>query len=229
MSTPNIFEGLSIGVDMDSVITNWPKATREKLFEKIPYIGKIPTVEEQKIWYFEQNFPEKFHEEIARIYFNPDPGFYYDMEPIRSAIEKLYELKELGVNLAIVTSPVPTGKQYLKHYNGNPALQIEAYLRVVKEKAMWLHKHAPDLEMDFMPIHAKDKFNGKYLIDDHPDAAKGKQVPWKQIYFNNNYGWLNGNKNCQPQANWNNMIETIERIEESRTTGSRSGFGSEGC
>ncbi len=222
-------EGVSIGIDMDSVITNWPKAARIAVFNKFPFL-KQPETSEQKIWEYDQNFEKKIQKEIAKLFFDPEPGFYYNMEPIPGAIERIMRFKELGADISIVTSPMPINNQeYLVYYDGDKNKQAEAWLRIVGEKFRWIHKHLPDIELDFMPLHAKHKFHGKYLIDDHPNAAKGNKTTWKQIYFNNNYDWLNNNPNCQPQANWNSLIDCMLNLESYEKTNLKNRPAEGGC
>lgn len=228
-----ILHGVSIGIDMDNVTTNWNKAARMAVFNKFPSL-KQPESAEQEIWDYHLNFHKKYQKEIAKLFFDPEPGFYYNMEPIPGAIEAIKWLKSLGADLAIVTSPIPINKEeYLVYYDGDKDKQAEAWLRIVGEKFMWMHKYLTDMELDFMPLHAKHKFKGKYLVDDYPDAAKGNETTWDQIYFNNNYGWLNNRPDLKPQKNWDNVIPYIvenvkaEKQKQILVSGHRDSVG--GC
>lgn len=205
-----IFLNQRIGFDMDNVMTNWQKAAQDYMLTHLPYVPFVKK-EDQKQWHFEQNYPEKFSVEIAKMYMNPESGFYLNMEPMPGAIKTLRKISKMGGIITIVSSPLPFGKeQDLSFYGNDPAKQVEVWARIVREKALWLARHAPEFVTCFMPHHHKESYGGEYLVDDRPNAAKGKKSSWKQIVFSDNYGWVTENMN--PTANWDNMIEVLHSL-----------------
>ncbi len=206
-------KNINIGFDMDSVITDWPKKIREVMAKKFPELI-CPSTIDQKHWDFAQNFPKEYYHEISKIYLTPEPGFYYDMDPIPGAIETIMKLSKMGVQSSIVTSPMPIGKNSdLSYYQGSRKKQVKYWAQICEEKLLWLLDHAPDLEHTFLPLHNKNAYYGRYLVDDRPNAGKGFNHYWEQITFNNGYGWID--PETKNQANWdnNNMIEVIACLE----------------
>lgn len=206
-----IFKGLDIGFDHDNVITDWQKAARIWMSEHLPNIP-CPAPEDEKTWGFASNFPEELCYEIGKMYYTPEPGFYFNMEPLPGAVETLMKLSEMGASISIVTSVLPYGhEEDLQYYGGSRNKQSQYWKQVVSEKMDWFMKYAPDLEKNLIPLHKKSLYGGKYLIDDRPDAGHGAKKTWKQILFNNNYGWIRPTDH--PQTNWETMIKCLLGLE----------------
>ena len=143
-------------VDMDGVLADFSGAFLKKWREQHP--DKFVPIEARTTFYIvSQSCPEEFKPLIKAIY--TAPHFFRTLEPIPGSIEAMQEMKELGIELFLCSSP------------------LAEYEHCVLEKYEWVDKHL-GREWTKRLILTKDKtiIRADMLIDDRPHI-KGVEIP----------------------------------------------------
>ena len=158
-STP-IAEALSEHFGVNATYDNWT------IFKKNNSKVDIETETETDI--------DINHETVERFQKSKqqEDGFFYSLKPIKGAIEALKEMKEMGFEVFIVSSPSVSSRT------------------CHSDKVRWLKDHMGD-EWARKLVLTKDKtiVYGHCLIDDREDidgVLEGKR-PWEHILFSQHY------------------------------------------
>jgi 5'(3')-deoxyribonucleotidase len=206
------------GVDMDQVLTSWdnPDGIFARKVKEIT--GNFIPISQWKNWLAHLNYPKDLADAVENIYANPEPGFFYELEPIPGAIEAVKRLQD-KMEIITVSTPVFEMDGHMMSISDFEK-RDRLWCQVVEEKKLWLRKyfgiHAPM----FNPLSDKTIFHGDFLIDDKPTAGREKRrVPsWIHVLYDDNYLYNKGSRH-KYRLNWNNykpVMESLIREIESR-------------
>ncbi len=177
-------------VDMDNVLADYESAFLEQYRAKFPHNFYIP-LKDRKRFYVHEEYPQKDWEDVRTIY--NAPGFFANLPVIEGGKEALEEMKELGFDVFICSSPV------------------NKYQYCVPEKYAWVEKNL-GFEWTKKIIMTKDKtlVYGDMLIDDKPEHKGLTIPPWEHILYDAPY---NRNVTDKKRVTWDNWKEVVVREE----------------
>jgi len=177
--------GMIILVDMDDVLVEFEKKIIELIIERYPE-KKDLFKEERSNFKLTEEYPE-FKELIKEI--ESQKGLTENLEPVKGSEKALKEMRKLGHEVFICTSP-------LTNYKNN-----------VSEKYKWVEKNFGE-EWTKKIILTKDKtlIKGDILIDDNPEINGLKEPEWEQVIFDRPYNRHIKNKK---RLNWDNWKEVL--------------------
>ena len=177
--------GMIILVDMDDVIVEFEKRVIE-LVLKQNHGEKDLFKKERKKFKLDEEYPE-LKELIEEI--KSQKELTENLEPIPGSIEALKEIKEMGHEVFICTSP------------------LAKYEISVLEKYKWVEKNFGH-EWTKKIILTKDKtlIKGDILIDDNPEIHGLKDPEWEHIIFDRPYNKHVKNKKRLTWCNWKKVL-----------------------
>ncbi len=125
-------------------------------------------LEERTTHDIRKQYPQKYRTLLDKIRHSED--FHLSLEPIEGGIEALKEMKKLGIEVKICSSPATN------------------YRHCVREKYEWVERHfGKDWTGNIILTEDKTLIIGDYLIDDAPEI-KGIRTPiWEHIIFEQPY------------------------------------------
>ncbi|MBI2565348.1 5'-3'-deoxyribonucleotidase [Candidatus Woesearchaeota archaeon] len=177
---------MRILVDMDDVISDFDKgfelAWKKHCLDK-PYIP----VENRTTFYIQEFYPEHLQPLVREVF--STPGFYLSLPPILGGLEAMVEMKRLGHDVFICTTP------------------LSDYEHCVLEKYKWIEKNLGKKWTEKL-ILTKDKtvVTGAYLIDDKPEIT-GAAIPvWEHILYDKSYNKQIKKKRLTWQEDWKKIL-----------------------
>lgn len=177
--------GLSILVDMDGVLCDWDQRFRAGTAH-IAHLLPADYYTRPSFDLFADLSDEVAAEVLAAM---NEPGFYAELQPIDGAVEALHTMIDLGIHVAIVTSPWLT----------NPTC--------AQDKVEWLNREAGAGWGERIVI-TKDKtlVRGSILIDDKP-SVKGQLAPdWEHVFYTQRYNSHLPGRRLDLWAGWQGTI-----------------------
>ncbi len=177
---------MKILVDMDGVIADFEGKFLEDWRKTYPDRHYIP-VEERVTFYVTDQYPFEIRNLVESIYHSP--GFYRSLAPIPGALDALRELRKLGQEVFICTSP------------------LSNYENCILEKYQWV-EHYLGREWVQRVILTKDKtiISGDILVDDRP-YVRGVETPrWEHVLYDQPYNRSEASKKRLTWENWRTVL-----------------------
>jgi len=175
-------------VDMDGVLADFEKGFLDEWKREHPDLPYVP-IRDRRTFYHMDQYPAEHKDLIYEIV--DRPYFYGNLEPIRGGREALEEMRGLGWDVRICTSP-----------------SISNYEGCVPGKFMWVHKY---LGKDWLHrlVLTKDKtiVDGDVLIDDKSRIDGIVARPsWEHVLYDQPHNrWLKMTK----RLTWENWKEVL--------------------
>ncbi len=172
---------MKILVDMDGVVTDFEGGFLKLWREAYPDKPFVP-IEQRTTFYLVEQYPTELQDFVRAIY--SSPNFFRSLAPIDGCREALSELREMGHEVFICSSP------------------LTSYRNCVLEKYEWIESGLGKEWVNNI-ILSKDKtmIKGDILIDDRPNI-KGCEVPsWEHILYDQPY---NRGETGKRRLDWNN-------------------------
>ncbi len=172
---------MRILVDMDGVLADFEGGFLKLWMQKHPQKIHIP-LEERNVFYITDQYPAEWKSDIHEIL--TAPNFFRELEPIPGGHDAINEMKSLGIEVFICTSP------------------LTAYRNCVLEKFEWVNEHlGPEWTHKIILTSDKTLVHADILIDDRPELP-GVDVPrWEHVLFEAAY---NANLPEKRRINWQN-------------------------
>ena len=173
-------------IDMDGVLSDFDGEFFKRWRERHPEKFFVP-LEERTTFYVKEQYPDELKPLISEIVWGP--GFFRDMTPIDGGKEALTEMRSMGHELFICTSPLAT------------------YKNCVLEKFEWVENHLGSYWTKRI-ILTKDKtlIKADYIIDDKPEITGVESVPgWEHILYDRPYN-RDVNKKRLTWENWKAVL-----------------------
>ena len=171
---------------MDGVIANFEKGVADGFRALYPDKSLIP-LEQRTSFSIEDQYPPEIRPLIKGVYCSK--GFFYNLQPIKGALEALHELSLRGVEVNICTSPLLS----------NPFC--------VQEKYDWILSHL-NSEWARRVITLKDKtlIRADLLIDDKPNVMGVEQPTWEHILYSQPYNQHITSKRRITWQDWKSVL-----------------------
>jgi 5'-nucleotidase len=171
---------------MDGVLADLEKGFLSRWRQKYPEKIYIP-LEKRNTHYIIDQYPNEYKDLIPQIL--AEPGFFISLEPVEGGVQAANDLRAIGVEIFICTSPLVN------------------YKNCVLEKYEWIEKHL-GFEWTRKIILTTDKtlIKGDYLIDDHPLVTGVERPSWEHIIYDLP---KNRHENTKKRLNWKNWKDSI--------------------
>ena len=177
---------LTLLIDQDGVLAQSEKAFLNALRRKYPDKPFIP-LEQRTTFLLEGQYPPEYKPIIQEIF--SEKGFFSSFEPMPGSIEALAEMRELGIDARICTSP------------------SFDYPQCASEKYQWIGDwHGIYWMKRTIITPDKTLVHGDILIDDNIDIKGAHKPDWEHILFTQPY-----NKDVQGKRRltWSNWKEVL--------------------
>jgi 5'-nucleotidase len=177
---------MRILVDMDGVIADLEGGFLKIWRAQYPEKHFIPS-EQRTTFYMADQYPDDIKDLVHQIHVMP--SFFRSLEPIEGSLKALNEMKEMGHEVFICSSP-------LSRFNN-----------CVLEKYEWVDSYLGK-EWVKAIILCKDKtvIKGDILIDDRPNIT-GCDVPsWEHVLYDQPYNRAVSNKRRLSWDNWKSVL-----------------------
>lgn len=173
-------------IDMDGVISDFDGEFLKRWRDRYPEKPYVP-LEERTTFYVKDSYSEELKPMVVDIIL--EPGFFRNMMSVAGAKEAMDEMKVLGLEVFICTSP------------------ISIYKNCVLEKYEWVENY---LGADWVNrvILTKDKtiIKADYLIDDKPNITGVENMPvWEHIVYDRPYN-REVDKRRLDWGNWKSVL-----------------------
>jgi len=177
---------MRILIDMDGVIADFDQEFLQRWRDRHADKFYIP-VEERTVFYVKDEYPEELKPLVAEILL--ESSFFRDMLPVPGAQEALTEMRDMGLEVFICSSPLST------------------YNHCVLEKYEWVEKHlGPAWTKQVILTKDKTIIKGNFLIDDKPSITGAQDPPeWEHILYDRPYN-RETNKRRITWDNWRNIL-----------------------
>lgn len=159
---------MRILIDMDGVLSDFDGEFLKRWRERYPDKFYVP-IEERTTFYVKQQYPTELNPLVTEII--REPGFFRDMMPVAGGKDALVEMKSMGHEVFICTSP------------------LSAYKNCVLEKFEWVEKYLGSSWVERI-ILTKDKtiVKADYIIDDKPEINGVENMPsWEHVLYDCTY------------------------------------------
>jgi 5'-nucleotidase len=206
-------EKFTILIDMDETIAQTSKGLQEVFDVRTAstdpniHLNITESAENRDDPEFKEGSPE---EKVMREAFDAK-GFFAKLEPMPGAIQAIKEMLRDGYNVCICTSPprqvtysIPEKVEWVKRYLEFPKEDV-VYETDSKKVKTFLGK---DMHRRMFICKDKEGVIGDILIDDKPQG-KGKNVTWKQIWYNQSYNSKYAGPRITDWADWRSTVEPI--------------------
>lgn len=177
---------MRILVDMDGVLSDFDGEFLKRWRERYPDKFFVP-IEERTTFYVKEQYPDELKPLVSEIVW--EPGFFRDMMPVDGGKEALDEMKSLGHEVFICTSPLST------------------YKNCVLEKFEWVDRVlGPDWVKRIIITKDKTLVKANYIIDDKPEITGVEKIPsWEHILYDCPYN-KGVNKRRLTWKNWKTVL-----------------------
>ncbi len=177
---------MRILVDMDGVLADFENGFLKNWQEKYPDQTFIPLAE-RNIFYVSDQYPETVRSLVFSVLCAPE--FFRSLEPIPGSLEALKEMKRLGHEVFICTSP------------------LGEYQHCVLEKFEWVDEHlGPGWVSKIILTNDKTIVSADILIDDRPDI-QGVAIPnWEHILYDQPYNRSGTTRRRLTWQNWQSVL-----------------------
>jgi 5'-nucleotidase len=183
----------SILVDMDGPLVNFLKAFKRRWAEKHPNELQLDFEIVQEYW-FQNHFSliaPHLGQKIDGIW--NERNLFESMEPVQGALEALEEMRVLGHEVFICTTPI--------HVARNPYCAAEKYASILKDFG---HYWAGRIIL----TDDKTLIRGDYLIDDKPEVTGILQPEWKHIIYDAPYNrHITGQPRLKHWRDWREVLQ----------------------
>jgi 5'-nucleotidase len=171
---------------MDGVLADFETGFLEIWQTQYPERSFIP-IHERKTFFIAEQYPLEFKAHVYSVF--TSQFFYRKLKPIPGGREALLEMKKLGLEVVICTSP------------------LTEYTYCVPEKYEWIEEHLGKAWVDKIVI-TKDKtlVKGDFLIDDKPEITGSDTPQWEHILYDQPY---NRHLSLQRRLTWDNWKSII--------------------
>lgn len=182
---------MHILLDMDGVIADFERGFLRIWQKQHPEKIHIP-LEERNSHFIVDQYPKEYKELINQIM--TSPGFFLSLEPVDGSIQAINELKTMGAEIFICTTP------------------LSEYKNCVLEKYEWIEKHL-GFEWTKKIILTTDKtlIKGDYLIDDQPQIIGVDTPTWEHIIYDLPKNRFAETKKRLSWQNWKNVIPNLNQ------------------
>jgi len=155
---------MRILVDMDGVLADFDGEFLKRWRERYPDKFYVP-LEERTTMYVKEQYPDELKPLVVEIVL--EQGFFRDMMPVAGGREALFEMKKMGLEVFICTSPLST------------------YKNCVSEKFEWVDRVlGPQWVKRIVLTKDKTLVKADYLIDDKPKITGVEGMPdWEHIIY----------------------------------------------
>ena len=159
---------MRILIDMDGVISDYDQEFLQRWRSCHADKFYVP-VEKRSTFYVIDEYPDELKPLAAEILL--ESGFFRDMVPVPGAKEALEEMREMGFEVFICSSPLST------------------YQNCVLEKYEWVEKHlGPSWVRQLILTKDKTMIKGDFLVDDKPLISGAQDPPeWEHILYDRPY------------------------------------------
>ncbi|MCC7450787.1 MAG: 5'-3'-deoxyribonucleotidase [Anaerolineae bacterium] len=173
-------------VDMDGVIANFESNFLKQWREQYPGHPYIP-LEERVGFYVEEQYPADIKHLVAGLF--RAPNFYRTNPPIPGGLQALNEMRDMGHEVFICTSP------------------LTEYQNCVLEKYEWVDQHLGLAWVDRIVL-TRDKtlVNGDILIDDRPHIDGAAKPTWEHVLYDQPYNRSETGKRRLTWDNWRTVL-----------------------
>lgn len=173
-------------LDMDGVLSDFERSALDTFRSFHPDKPYIP-IEERNVFYLKDQYPDDSRPLIEDI--TNSKGFYGNLPVVEGSKEALLELKALGHELYICTSPKLS----------NPYC--------IQEKFNWVKEHLGGEWIGRM-IVTRDKtlVRGDILIDDKPEIPNSEKAVWEHILYTRPYNKTVTGKRRLTWENWKEVL-----------------------
>jgi len=174
-------------IDMDGVLSDFDGEFLKRWRERYPDKFYVPLAE-RTTFYVKQQYPDELKPLVSEIVWAP--GFFRDMMPVDGGKEALTEMRSMGHEVFICTSPLTT------------------YQNCVLEKFEWVDRVLGSQWVSNI-ILTKDKtlVKADYLIDDKPNITGVENTPdWEHIVYDQPYNREIDNKRRLTWGNWKSVL-----------------------
>ena len=177
---------MRILIDMDGVLSDFDGEFLKRWRERYPDKFYVP-MEERTTFYVKQQYPDELKPLVSEIVL--EPGFFRDMMPIAGGKEALDEMRELGHEVFICTSP------------------LSAYKNCVLEKFEWVDRVlGPQWVKRIIITKDKTLVKADYIIDDKPEITGVERTPsWEHILYDRPYN-READKKRLTWSNWKSVL-----------------------
>jgi 5'-nucleotidase len=177
---------MRILVDMDGVIADFEAAFLDDWRKHHPDKSFVP-VEERNTFQITDQYPAEFGEFIRQIY--GAPRFYRQLSPVEGSLAALGEMKKLGLEVFICSSP------------------LSDYQNCVLEKFEWVEEHLGS-EWVKRLILTKDKtiVRADILIDDKPVITGSDTPTWEHVIYDQPYNRTQTRQRRLTWQNWKSIL-----------------------
>lgn len=176
-------------IDQDDTLVDFGGSVHKVVEEKYNIV--VPPLSKRDNFNLLTTIPGLTQEMVMEIFHTA--GFYRNLEPLPGAIEALKEMRELGVNAFICTSPIYTNES------------------CASDKISSLREHHGDWWGN-RAIITKDKtlIRGDYLIDDKQNITGLIKPEWEQVVYDQPYNQnLVENKRIFNWADWKEIVPDV--------------------
>lgn len=173
-------------IDMDGVIVNFNRGFSEKWKSQYPDKIFLPP-EKRKVYELEKPYSPECQELILKLI--GQEGFFRSLKPNPGSLDALKEMREIGLEPFICTSPWESSKY------------------CIPEKLEWIENYLGK-EWPRRTIITQDKtlVRGEILIDDKPEIIGVEKPAWKHILYDHPYNRHIKNKRRLTWDNWKEVL-----------------------
>lgn len=173
-------------VDQDNVLADFDGEVTRIWRERYPDRFYVPT-EERKSFYTKDDYPEEMHSDLEVIY--TAPGFLSNLPLIAGAADAVSEMRRLGHEVFICTSP------------------LSQYENCVKEKFEWVENNLGRAWTKRIILGGdKTLVRADCLIDAKPEVTGLMNPFWEHLLFDQPW---NRSVNEKTRISWRNWKEVM--------------------
>ncbi len=161
-------------IDLDDVLADFDGGFYSEWNRRFPEKFIVPPEKRTK-FYLREEMPEDCGELIREII--TTEGFLKSLPEIPGGVDAVHQMKEMGHEVFICTSPFKT------------------YKHCVTEKYAWVEEHLGSTWIEKLILtNDKTLITGDFLIDDKPEITGCLKPAWEHILYDRSYNRYIKNK-----------------------------------